>query len=162
MILRYTPQSGAAIMWDLDQVRFLTSEAETIERTTDMEWSDVISRGTLLFRKSPTARRAVTWVLLKRTEPTLRYSAFDPAIDEISVKLSGADLAELRAEADAQLAAGKATPEEVAEGLAELEELTDPVELARLREQEAAGPKAPEQAPVLDLASEPEGSALTA
>lgn len=126
MILHYTPQDGPAQHWDLSTVRFLTSEAETVERTTGLEWGDVCSRGMLVLRKSPTARRAIAWVLLKRADPALRYSAFDPAIDDIDVRFSADDVAELRAEAEERLVKGQVSSADFDEGMADIEKLSDP------------------------------------
>lgn len=130
MILRYTPKDGAPQLWDLSTVRFLSSEGETVERTIGVEWSDACSRNALVLRKSVTARRALLWVLLKRNQPALRYSAFDPAIDEIDVTLGADDLAELTAEAEEELAAGRISEEAFEAGMRDLRGITDPDVLA--------------------------------
>jgi hypothetical protein len=142
MILRYTPLDGAPRTWDLSTVRFLTSEAETVERTTALEWSQIIHRSTLVVRKSPTALRALLWVLLKRDQPTLRYSAVDPAVGEVEVKLGADDAAELRAEAEQRLTEGKGTEEEFEEAMRDLDDLTDPDALATGQAALVDGPKA--------------------
>lgn len=141
MILRYTPLDGAPQKWDLSTVRFLTSEAETVERTTDLDWSQVLNRNTLVIRKSPTARRALLWVLLKRDQPSLRYSALDPAVEEVDVKLGADDAAELRADAQAVLDRGQGTEEAFEEAMRDLDDLTDPDALAARQTAPADGPK---------------------
>lgn len=130
MILRYTPAGGAPQRFDLSEVRFLTSEAETLERTTGMDWDDLCGRRLLVVKKSPTARRAILWVLLKRNDPALRYAKFDPAVGEIDVKLGPDDIPELGAELEAELAKGAITEDEAEQGWADLDKHTDPDVLA--------------------------------
>lgn len=141
MILRYAHPDGVPRVWDLSTVRFLTSEAEAMERTTSIEWADLSHRRLLVVKASPTARRAMVWALLKRAEPTLRYSACDPAIDDMDVKLGADDITELRAEAEAELAKGNITEAEFDEGMADLDGLTDRDVLAAAAAPES-GPKA--------------------
>lgn len=168
MIFTYTPRDGAPRRWDLAEVRFLSSEAETVERTTSLEWGELLFWRTLVMKASPTARRALLWVLLKRDEPTLRYSACDPVLSDIDVKLGAGDLAEFRAEAAAKLAAGELTEAEFEEGIRDLESITDPESLAAATPE--AGPKAAEQpvaeaaptawAPTASPTGEPSGAGL--
>ncbi len=151
MILRYAPPGVEAQVWDLSAVRFLSSEAETVERTTDSDWGYVNSVPALVVRAAPTARRAIAWVLLKRADPTLRYAAFDPALDDITVKLGQGDYERLIAEADEKLAAGQCTQAEYDEAVAEVRDMTDPDALTAA--DQAKAPKA--EAPV--AAAEPWG-----
>ncbi|MEU0181773.1 hypothetical protein ABZ312_11380 [Streptomyces sp. NPDC006207] len=159
MILRYTHTDGTPHVWDLSTVRFLASEAEAVERTTDLEWALVMSRNALVVREAPTPRRAITWVLMKRETPSLRYSAFDPALDDISVKLGADDLVELRAEAEGELAKGQVTEAEFDQGMAQLDDLTDPEvrasEAAPKADQPVGGVNGVAQAPAEGWATSP-------
>lgn len=99
MILRYTPDGQPPQVFDLSQIKFLTSEAETAERTTDRDWATLKSRDALAIKGSPTAKRIILWLLLKRATPTLRLKDFDPAEEDITVKLDAAEGAEILEEA---------------------------------------------------------------
>lgn len=159
MILRYTPRDGAPQLWDLATIRFLTSEAETLERTTSIDWGDLCSRRLLVVKKSPTARRAICWVLLKRSVPALRYAAFDPAVTEIDVKLGADDVTELLGEMESELAAGRITEEEAEEGARDLDVLIDPdvlAERAAAGTAAAVGSDGPKE-PAAEPAPEPAG-----
>jgi len=102
VILRYTPDDGPAQRYDLSTIRFLTSEAETCERNTGQEWATLKGRDALVIRDSPTAKRALLWVLLKRDSPTLKFRDFDPAEADIVVRLDAAEGEEILAEAREQ------------------------------------------------------------
>lgn len=93
MIILYRPEDGEARRFDVRTVR--TSEAQIVERTTDMKWGD-IKRG--VRDDDPTAMRGVVWVLLKRETPTLRWSDFDPLIDELTSKFDARELAAVAAD----------------------------------------------------------------
>lgn len=93
MIIVYQPQDGDAHRWDLTEIRILATEAEAVERVTDLDWQAARSK---VVRGSMLALRAVAWVLLKRTDPSLRYGQFSPAADELSWEYSRAERAEIR------------------------------------------------------------------
>lgn len=82
MIIIYTPAEGEP--QQLDAGRLRTSEIQVAERTADMPWAE-IRQG--LQDGNVTAIRTVAWVLLKRSQPSLRYGEFDPFEDELDRKL---------------------------------------------------------------------------
>lgn len=87
MIIVYRPADGEERHFDFRSVR--TSEAQIVERTTDMKWSEI----TLGVRDDdPTALRGIVWVLLKRETPTLRWSDFDPLVDELVSRLDSREV----------------------------------------------------------------------
>lgn len=88
MIILYRPEGGEERHFDVKSVR--TSEAQIVERTTDMKWGE-IKRG--VRDDDPTAMRGIVWVLLKRETPTLRWSDFDPLIDELVSRFDGREVA---------------------------------------------------------------------
>lgn len=95
MIIIYAPEGVERRTWNLKEVRFMSSEAEAVERATGLEWQEAKAR---VVKGSMLALRAVTWVLLKRDQPTLRYTAFDPAENEIGVDLDAEEWGVLREE----------------------------------------------------------------
>lgn len=93
MIIVYEPEGGDAHRWDLQTIRILATEAEAVERVTDLDWAAArvkVAKGSML------ALRAVAWVLMKRTQPDLRYTAFVPAAEELSWEYSAAERAVIR------------------------------------------------------------------
>lgn len=74
MILTYAPDDGDKQEWRFRGDRLMTTEAEAIEKVTAFTYADF---GRKLLEGNPTARRAVVWVLRKRTEPTLRFGDVD-------------------------------------------------------------------------------------
>lgn len=138
MIIIYKPEEGAE--QQLDAGRLRTSEIQVAERTADMVWAD-IRQG--LQDGNVTAIRVIAWVLLKRSNPSLRYGEFDPFEDELAVRLNrveveryaeflarefrgkddlDAAMAELRDAALDQEHAAKAIAEAVAPGPKEADE----------------------------------------
>jgi hypothetical protein len=72
VIVSYTPADGPVEEVSTDDLSAI--ESSVIESATGLEWDDVERA---LKSQSPTAMRAVLWAFRKRTEPTLRFSAFD-------------------------------------------------------------------------------------
>ncbi|MFC4611154.1 hypothetical protein ACFO9E_25670 [Streptomyces maoxianensis] len=95
MILIYEPQGGERRTWNLKEIRFMSSEAETVERSTGLEWQEAKAR---VVKGSMLALRAIVWVLVKRDEPSLRYTQFDPAETEIGVDFDTEEWAVVRDE----------------------------------------------------------------
>lgn len=93
MIIVYAPAEGDAHRWNLKEARILATEAEAVERVTDLEWDKARAK---IVKGSMLALRAVAWVLLKRTEPTLRYAQFDPAAGELGYEYDAEERATIR------------------------------------------------------------------
>lgn len=93
MIILYRPEGGEEQQFDMRRLR--TSEAQIIERTTDMKWGQ-IKVG--VRDDDPTALRGVAWALLKRTQPSLRWSEFDPGVDELTSRFDAREVASYAAE----------------------------------------------------------------
>lgn len=131
MIIVYRPEDGEEQHFDVRAVR--TSEAQIVERTTDMKWID-IKRG--VRDDDPTAMRGIVWVLLKRETPTLRWSDFDPLIDELAMRFDGRDITAIAADI-ARLPEGQQGP-----AVAELKLFVlDPAAVDVAMEAAAAPPK---------------------
>ncbi|MGW0647895.1 hypothetical protein ACWD4T_03665 [Streptomyces umbrinus] len=134
MIIVYSPEGGDTHRWDLKETRIMATEAEAVERVTDLDWARARAK---IVQGSMLALRAVAWVLLKREQPTLRYAQFNPAAAELDFDYSADERAAIRAaiEADPDL-----TEDERATSLAELDELGAAIEAASAPTEEDAPP----------------------
>lgn len=92
MIIKYADGTQS---WNLKEVKILASEAESVENVTGVKWGQVLGEIT---SGSITALRSVTWVLLKRETPTLRYRDFDPAADDMDVEFDAEERKAMREE----------------------------------------------------------------
>ena len=140
MIIIYTPEDGEE--QQLNAGRLRTSEIQIAERITGMVWPDIrkgIKDGHV------TAIRAVAWVLLKRTRPSLAFEAFDPFEDEFGVRL---DQREVEAYAEIFIVDLSDKPDELQAAMAELQEAAlDKDHAARtIAEAQEPGPKAEDAA----------------
>jgi hypothetical protein len=117
MIIIYQPEGQDERRWDLRGTQILHSEGEAVERVTGQTWAEVEQQ---LSRGSARSMRAVAWVLVKRGEPTLRYSAFDPPLGAVQIDFDHEERAVLREEIE------KNPDLSDAERAAALEELADP------------------------------------
>jgi hypothetical protein len=94
VIIVHTPEGGEEERYDARKL--LTSEAAVVARTLGMKWPAVKEA---LGEDDPEAMRAVAWVMKKRAEPTLRFSDFDPGIDEIVSRYDDREIADYVTEA---------------------------------------------------------------
>ncbi|MFL4908487.1 hypothetical protein ACJ6WF_36130 [Streptomyces sp. MMS24-I2-30] len=112
MIIQYSPDGGEMQRFDAGRLR--ASEIQVIERTADGRWTDIkddASRGDI------NAMRVIAWAIKKRTEPTLRFAAFDPFEDELRVLF---DAREVRAYAENFVDRYASEPEQLAKTFGEL------------------------------------------
>ncbi|WP_318203028.1 hypothetical protein [Streptomyces sp. SCL15-4] len=146
MIVVYTPAGGEPQHFDASTLR--VSEASIVQRTVDMKWQDVLKG---LEQDDLDAMRGIVWVLLKRSQPALRFGEFDPGVSEMTTVMDDREVdayidnAFRAAEADADL-----SPQDIADVLlARLPDVSANPERTRARiEEKAAAPKAePEQPP---------------
>lgn len=98
MIIIYSPEGGDVHRWDLKEIRIMAVEAEEVERVTDLDWAAARAK---IVKGSMLALRAVAWVLLKRSQPTLRYTQFQPAAEELDFEYNAAERAAIRASIEA-------------------------------------------------------------
>lgn len=134
MILKYAPEGAEPRQWTFAPDRLMSSEAEAVEKVTAMTYDEFCMA---LIKGSRIARRALLWVLLKRTEPTLRHVQVDPQVGAIELEFEAHELRKMRdsIEANADL-----TDDERAAFLKQL----DLEILAQIEDGEAEAPKAPE------------------
>lgn len=94
----FTPKDGDRHEWDFDPRKLLTPERIAIEKATQMAWGDFKAA---IARDSTVAWQALLWVLLKRSEPTLRLADVSFCDDEIAVDVSDSEKRETIAYFDA-------------------------------------------------------------
>lgn len=94
MLITYAPDEGDKQEWQFKGRTLMATEAEAIEKVTGIDWGEFSGR---LMAGSPTAKRGLLWALLKREEPTLRFSACDFPIGSVEVELDEEEKADLRA-----------------------------------------------------------------
>ncbi|MFD5573975.1 hypothetical protein [Streptomyces cadmiisoli] len=141
MIITYAPEGGEPQHFDAGPRCLRASEIQIIERTADARWAEIKEA---MRMGEIHALRTVAWVLKKRTDPTLRFSDFDPWEGELRVRL---DAREAEGYAQAFVAKYSANPEELAEAFDELREMAhDPAD-AEAAIAAATAPKDPAPAP---------------
>jgi hypothetical protein len=74
MLFKYAAEGAEPRQWTYSPDKLMSSEAEAIEKVTHLTYQEF---GMQLLSGSVTARRALLWVMLKRTEPTLRHGQVD-------------------------------------------------------------------------------------
>jgi len=95
MILTYAPEGAEPRKWPVEPAKMMTSEAEAIEKVTGMTWDEF---GLALVKGSVVARRALLWVMLKRSEPTLRHNQIDPPVGSLTLEYERPELEAMREE----------------------------------------------------------------
>jgi hypothetical protein len=128
VILTFTPDEGEKQEWRFRGDKLMTTEAEAVEKVTGMTYAEF---GERLLNGNPTARRAVVWVMRKRTEPTLRFGEVDFPMGALRLDFEDEEKAEMR---DAILADRTYSVKDKREALAELgfdDEIVDPSDLGK-------------------------------
>jgi hypothetical protein len=82
VIVIYTPKGGEPQHYDATSLR--VSEAAIVQRTVDMKWQEILSG---LDQDDLDAMRGIVWVIKKRSEPSLRWSDFDPGVLELTSRM---------------------------------------------------------------------------
>jgi hypothetical protein len=133
MLVNYTPEGAEKRTWTYSPDKMMASEVEAIEKVTHMTYAEFSID---LVKGSVTARRALLWVLLKRTEPTLRHAQVDFPFAAVEMEYEQHELKQIRegVEGDADMAdADRGTV------LRELDKLI----LDQMESAEKSAPKAP-------------------
>ncbi|MFJ2477122.1 hypothetical protein ACIOWI_29810 [Streptomyces sp. NPDC087659] len=117
MIIIYKPKGGEPESFDARTLR--VSEASIASRTIDRPWAAIqagVNEGDDL-----ECLRAVAWVVKKRTQPSLRWSEFDPGIEELWTRLDKDEVVAQIEQALAVSAINKnVTPEDIRNALKDL------------------------------------------
>jgi hypothetical protein len=82
--------------WELQLGKLRTFDTEAIERVTGMDYGAEFK--TKLIMGNIKARRALLWVMLRRTHPTLKFADVDFAEDELTVEQDRDELSASRKE----------------------------------------------------------------
>ncbi|MGJ5826071.1 hypothetical protein [Streptomyces ossamyceticus] len=135
MIIKYTPADGEPQTFDAGRLR--ASEIQIVERTADRRWAelkDAMGEGDV------NAMRVAAWVVMKRTQPSLRFAEFDPWEDEIRALL---DERETSAFAEKLYAKYGSDPAELAEAFDELRDAAADREACEQAIADVTAPKDP-------------------
>lgn len=95
MLLNYTPEGAEKRTWPVKLEKLMSAEAEAIEKATGMTYEEF---GVALVKGSATSRRALLWIMLKRTEPTLRHAQVEVEVGQIELEFEHDELLRLRDE----------------------------------------------------------------
>jgi hypothetical protein len=95
MYVTYKPDGGDVQEWSFHPRKMPSNEAEAIERATDMTWAEFSAQ---VMKGSVRARRALLWILLRRTHPTLKFADVAFTMDELDMSMDSAELAAMRTE----------------------------------------------------------------
>lgn len=93
MYVIYKPSDGDEQVWEYDPNKLMCAEREVIEKRTGMrfaDWTEEVVQGGSL------ARRALLYVMLKRTHPTIKWDDVDFAWDQLDVEFSREEFLEIR------------------------------------------------------------------
>lgn len=93
MRLIYSPEGGEAQEWDFIPGKMMSVEAEALEKATGWTY---IEFGEKFMAGSTLARRALLWVMRRRTERGLKFSDVKFALDELDVDFSRDERVKLR------------------------------------------------------------------
>lgn len=142
MRFSYKPEGADPREWDFDASKLLSPEAEAIERNTGMtyqEWQDSLRRGSML------AFHGLLYVMLKRSNPTLKWDQVVFSYGEVDFILDEEETRQTIAALEAQ------------------DSLTDSEEeaLRELRASLDAAPKDPPKGPSKNAGSSTSGSSPT-
>lgn len=84
MLFVYQPEGAERKEWEFDPGRLMSPEAEAIERNTGMtyaEWTSAVRGGSIL------ALHGLLYVMLKRSEPTLKWEQVQFCLDDVDFEL---------------------------------------------------------------------------
>lgn len=117
MYLRYQPEgSGEPTIYKYDPKKMMSAEREALEKKTGLTYEQFHVK---LVEGSAVCRRALLWVMIKRTAAATRYEDVDFAWDECELGLYKGEIEDMiSAVNDADVAEGEKT-----QGLAALNEM---------------------------------------
>jgi hypothetical protein len=86
MQLTYTPEDGDPQVFDFHVERLMSFEAEALEEAGGGQWETVHEWANKFDRGSMRAIRAALWIMLRRQQPTLRFSDLVVRVNELKVE----------------------------------------------------------------------------
>lgn len=87
----YQPEGAEAKRWEFEPNKLMSPEAEAIERHTGLtfqEWGQAVTKGSIL------ALHGLLFVLLKRSDPTLKWDAVQFCMDDLDFQLDDEETAQ--------------------------------------------------------------------
>ncbi|MFB7711584.1 hypothetical protein [Streptomyces sp. NPDC056105] len=153
MIIVYTPADGEPEQFDASSLK--VSEASIVSRAIDMKWAEIKEA---LNEDDVDAMRGVAWVIKKRSQPSLRFTEFDPGVDEMTTRFDKDEAVRVIDNAFDMIAEqDDIEPETVHKALSGLVEACADREHARslIDARKAPGPKEPDTSGQPEHASEP-------
>lgn len=93
MQFTYAPEGADPRSWEFEPKKLMNPEAEAIERHTGMpfaKWADAVTEGSVL------ALHGLLFVMLKRSNPTLKWDEVQFCLDEVDFRLSDEESREAR------------------------------------------------------------------
>lgn len=84
MYFVYKPEGAEPKRWEFEPTKLMSPEAEAIERHTGMtyqQWTQAVRDGSML------ALHGLLYVMLKRTEPTLKWESVQFCLDSVDFEL---------------------------------------------------------------------------
>ncbi|MFB7473979.1 hypothetical protein [Kitasatospora sp. NPDC056184] len=89
--------------WKYDPNKLMSPEQELLEKLTGLTYAEV-TKGVI--KGSALCRRALLFVYLKRSHPTMRFADVSFAWDEVRTEFSRAELEQMRDDYDEKMPAG--------------------------------------------------------
>lgn len=117
MLVIYTPEGGERQQFEYHPTELLSFDAEAVEDVGGPTWDTYEGFVGRLTDGNFKARRALLWIMLRRSNPTLRFFDLVVRVDEIKLASDARDLREF-------LERGDPSPEQRAQAERELAELT--------------------------------------
>jgi hypothetical protein len=144
VIIIHTPEGGDPEQYDARSLK--VSEASIVQRTVGMKWAEVLEG---LRDEDLDAMRGVVWVLMKRSNPSLRFGDFDPGVTEMVTRMDRREVADYIQSAFRLVGSEpEMTRESVAHALREMPSAAaDPEHAEKLIAEMAKDPKDQPEAP---------------
>lgn len=118
MIITFTPAEGEKRVWEFTKSTLMSVEAEVVEEKSGRTFDETIEAA---FKGSARARRAIVYVLEKRTHPTLAWAAFDYPVDAVEIQFDRDELGRLREQVEKRPGLSDAERAEAIEALSQAE-----------------------------------------
>jgi hypothetical protein len=95
MILRYRPDDGPAVEFDFRPGDLESPDAEALEDVGGSAWTTFEEFEAMFFRGHQRARRALLWMFLRRTKPSLKFADLRYRLEQIDVDYSDGERARI-------------------------------------------------------------------
>lgn len=96
MIIKYSPEDGEPKEFEFIPSKLISPEAEAIENVGGNAWDSFEEFGFKFLKGNIRAYRAALWVMMKRSNPRLRFQDLVFKVGEVEVDYSKTELTKLR------------------------------------------------------------------